>query len=93
LGGAGARGFNWDTPCPSAGMPSQRGKQYCHWLPACLLQAGTKLGKLYYETWRQAGNSTAAVGGTCATVGVSGFLLGEQAAWACPMWELPTSTR
>jgi len=41
------------------------------------VQGGTKQGQLYYAVWKQAGNNTAVVGGTCPTVGVGGFLQGE----------------
>ena len=44
---------------------------------SAVVGGGARLGDLYYSVWRQAGDTTAAVAGTCPIVGVGGHILGE----------------
>ena len=46
-----------------------------------LVQAGSRLGQLYYNVYNQTNGAQGAVGGTCPTVGTGGHFLGARQGW------------
>lgn len=51
-------------------------------------QAGALLGRVYYDTWKQAGEGYAVVAGTCPNVGVAGHILSGGFSYISPQFGL-----
>ena len=57
-----------------------------------LVQAGSRLGQLYFNVYNQTNGAKGAVGGSCPTVGTGGHFLGG-AGRGIAGWELPPPAR